>query len=311
MPKPAAKPVRKPIAPVRSASSQPEVVDPRWLLRMLGLLIVVALFCGYLTLGLLFYLGSWQLALKPTHDPARGSGLQSEKISFGDGKQGKAPVSGEWLAAGAGASGNTVLYLRGADGQLDAGDGTQIGVLHDHGLNVLAFDYRGYGDNLPQPHPTEERMLQDAETAWNYLTQARRIAPNRLLVFGSGVGVSLAAQLLQEHKGGAALIGYNADPEVAARVGRDPRSKLFPMGLVFHERFRLDALRSLTLPKLLYSTGPLDTKRREVYRDAADPKLTVEVPTHNAKEEQDALSRFLDLYLSQGTQAVPVLPIRP
>ncbi len=300
------KPARRQATPVRPASSQPEIVDPRWLLRMLGLLIVVALVCGYLTLGLLFYLGSWQLALHPTHDAGKQTGLPSEKVTFGDSTQGKVPIAGEWLPATYGSSreGYTVLYLRGAHGQLDAGDGTQIGTLHDHGLAVLAFDYRGYGPNPPQPHPTEQRMLQDADAAWGYLTQVRKIPPDHILVFGSGIGVSLGAQLLAQHKGAVGLIGYNADPDVLARVGRDPRAKLFPLRLVFHERFSLDALHRLPLPKLLYSTGPLDTARREAYRTAADPKMTVEVPTHDAKQEGDALSRFLDAYTSNGGQLV-------
>ncbi len=273
---------------------------------MLGLLIIVALVCGYLTLGLLFYLGSWQLALKPTHDTGKQSGLPSEKLTFGDSKQGGGPTAGEWLPAGSGSDHQdyAVLYLRSGDGQLDAGDGTQIGTLHDHGLSVLAFDYRGYGPNPPQPHPTEARMLQDAHAAWTYLVQQRRIAPDHLIVFGSGVGVSLGAQLLQAQKGGAALIGYNADPDVLARVSRDPRSKLFPLRLVFHERFSLEALQHVAVPKLLYSTGSLDAARREVYRNAADPKMTVEVPTHDARQEQDALSRFLDQYLPPAPQVL-------
>lgn len=293
------------------------MVDPRWLLRMLGLAIVAALVCGYLTLGLLFYLGSWQLALKPTHDPAKASGLPSERVSFGNSALGKVPAGGEWLQAAAGEAGTagnrggyTALYLRGADGQLDAGDGTQIGALHDLGLNVLAFDYRGYGANPAQPHPTEQRMLEDADTAWNYLVTKRQIAPDHLLVFGSGVGVSLGAHVIAQHPGTAALIGYNADPDVLLRVGRDPRSKLFPLRLLFHERFRLDALKQVKVPKLLYSVGPLDTARREVFRAAADPKLTVEVPTHDAKQEQDALSRFLDANLPQGPQLLTLPPAR-
>ncbi len=291
--------------PGRPTSSAPEVVDPRWLLRTLGLLIGLALLCGYLTLGLLFYLGSWQLALKPTHDAGGGTGLPAQAVTF---RSGDEEVRGQWLPAAADSTRETyaVLYLRSGDGQLDKGDGTQIGTLHDHGLGVLAFDYRGYGPNPQNPHPTEKRMLQDADAAWEYLVGRQRVAPGHVLVFGSGVGVSLATQLLAQQHAGAALIGYNADPDVLARVRRDPRSHLFPLGLVFHERFLLDALKTVPQPKLLYSTGPLDAARRAAYRGAADPKMSVEVPTHTAKDEQDALARFLDAYLPAGPTLLPL-----
>ncbi len=303
------KPASRQTAP--QTPSAPQVVDPRWLFRTLSLLVVAALVCGYLTLGLLFYLGSWQLVLHPTHDAGKDTALSAEHVRFGDGTQGSVPAGGQWFPSGQGAAGNTgdtVLYLRDADGQLDAGDGTQIQSLQNAGLNVLAFDYRGYGRNPPQPHPSELRMLEDANTAWKYLVQTRRIAPNHILVFGSGVGVSLGTQLLEQHTDAAALIGYNADPDVLLRVHRDPRSKLFPVSVVFHDNFSLDGLQSVKQSKLLYSVGVLDANRRDVYRRAADPKLTVEVPTHDAKQEADALSRFLDTYLPRTPQLLPIPP---
>ena len=257
---------------------------------------MLALVCAYLTLGLLFYLGSWQLVLHPTHGVTAGTGLPTERVHLNADQAGAPQLAGEWLpaASAAGRRSYTVLYLRGGDGQLDVGDGTQIAALDDQGLNVLAFDYRGYGSSAERPHPSEEHMLQDAAAGWAYLTGVRKVPADHIVVFGSGTGVSLAAQLLLRQNTGAALIGYNADPEVLTRAGRDPRSRLFPLRLVFHDRFRLDALQHLRQPKLLYTVGPLNTARSAVYQNAADPKLTVEVPTHNAAEERAALERFLD-----------------
>ncbi len=259
-------------------------------------MVALALVCGYLTMGLLFYLSSWQLALRPTHDASGGTGLPGEIVRFGVNAGGVPQLAGEWLPATSGTARSTsaVLYLRGADGQLDRADGTQIATLHDLGLNVLAFDYRGYGRSASAPHPTQLRMQQDAESAWLYVTGVRKIAPGHVIVFGSGIGVALAAELLQQHANAAALIGYNADPEVLLRAQRDPRAKLLPLKLVFHERFPLNALQTLRQPKLLYTVGAGDAARSAVYRTAADPKLTVEVATHNAQQEQAALGRFLD-----------------
>jgi pimeloyl-ACP methyl ester carboxylesterase len=298
---------KRPPSKPRQSPGQPLTVDPRWLVRTLAALVVLALFCGYLTLGLMFYLGSWQLVLHPTRDASGGTQLASEKIRFAPDGSGVPQLSGEWLAAPADSarSGYAVLYLHGADGQLGIADGTQMTTLHDLGLDVLAFDYRGYGASAVRPHPSEDRMLEDAVTAWQYLTGVRHIAPAHVVLFGSGVGVSLATQLLQNYGPGAGLIAYNADPEVLARVKRDPRSKLFPMGLVFHDRFSLDGLQHLRTPKLLYAVGTLTPASTAVNRNAADPKLTVEVPSPDAGNEQAALKRFFDSYLSGAP--IPVL----
>ena len=295
------KPPASKTPPRSPATAMPEVVDPRWLLRALGLMVGVALLCGYLTLGLMFHLSSWQLALRPTRNAGGGTGLTAESVRFAADAAGVPQIAGEWLSATADATRSTyaVLYLRGADGQLDRGDGTQIATLHDLGLNVLAFDYRGYGNSTNAPHPSEQSMQQDTEAAWAYLSAIRKVPQDHVIVFGSGVGVSLAADLLRHHPAGLALIGYNADPGVLQRAEQDPRAKLFPLRLVFRERFSLDALQSLHRPKLLYTVGPPDTARDAVYRNAADPKLTVEVATHNAQQETAALSRFLDDLMPQ------------
>jgi pimeloyl-ACP methyl ester carboxylesterase len=291
MAKPTPRPTAKPVAQQKQPQ---EIVDPRWLFKMLGLAFAAALVCGYITVAFVFYFTSWQLVLHPTRNTGGGTALPSERIRFGADAAGTPQLAGEWLPAEPTAPRGkyAILYLRAADGQLDPADGTQIATLHTLGLNVLAFDYRGYGSSAPQ-HPTEANMLADAHSAFNYLTSVRNIQPNHIIVFGSGVGVSVAAQLLQSEPGSAGLIGYNADPEVLARVKADRRSAMFPIAL-FHDRFPLDALNTLKKPKLLYTVGPLNPARTAAYKSAADPKLTVEVPTHASAEERAALARFFD-----------------
>ena len=295
MAKPTPRPAAKTVTPQNSPQ---EIVDPRWLFKMFGLAILAALVCSYLALVLLFYNASWQLVLHPTRTANMGTGLPTQRIRFAfDVKLSDAPrLSGEWYPAEPGAprAMYTVLYLRGGDGQLDPADGTQIATFHSLGLNVFAFDYTGYGNSNAQPHPSEQQMLIDATETAQYVTATYK--PTKLILFGTGLGVSIAAQLAQTNTSVAALIGYNADPEVLTRVKADPRSHnaLIPIGLLFHDTFTLDALKSLNKPKLLYTVGPDTKARAEVYRTAADPKLTVEVPTHASAEERAAIARFLD-----------------
>ena len=309
-----AKPTPRPTAKTAPTAKAPQlVVDPRWLLKMLGISLTAALICGYLTLGLLFYLSSWQLVLHPTRNSGGGTALPTQRVQFDVDATGKPRLSGEWYPAEAGAprARYAVLYLRGGDGQLDPADGTQIATLHGLGLNVFAFDYTGYGESVQQPHPGEKQMLSDAIAANAFVARTYNFRePGQILVFGSGIGVSIAAELLQQTPADGGLIGYNADPEVFTRVKADRRSKLLPL-ILFHDRFSLDVLQHLKKPKLLYTVGPLDAARTAAYRSAADPKLTVEVPTHDAEAERTAIARFLDENFPATASSLPSVQPQP
>ena len=77
-------------------------------------------------------------------------------------------------------------------GQLGFADAPLLAMLHDLGMNVLAFDYRGFGSSVAKPHPSEPRMLEDAESAWEYLRGLRGVSPQHIVIYGAGVGGSLA-----------------------------------------------------------------------------------------------------------------------
>jgi hypothetical protein len=53
-----------------SQSKRPELVDPRWILKALGIVLFVALLCAWGTLCLLWYQGQWQLVLRPSRTVA-------------------------------------------------------------------------------------------------------------------------------------------------------------------------------------------------------------------------------------------------
>lgn len=293
-------PAKRPVTYNR-ADPDHQVVDPRWLIKVLLLAVLAAFVCAYLAMCALFSLGSWQLVLHPTHQGS-GTGLPGETVRFGPDSAGQPQITGQFLPAGPAtpaATYSTVLYLRTGDGQLNGADAPLLAMLHGLGLNVLAFDYRGYGRSTQRPHPSEATMAQDAEAAWSYLTALRGIPRNRILIYGAGVGASLASELAMRHPAAAALILRNASAGVLGTVQREPRSRFFPVRLLFHDRFPLAGLSRLTLPKLLLNIGPNDTgpeahARTAAYNAAADPKMTVEMPGDNPTGEAEALRRFLD-----------------
>lgn len=62
--------------------------------------------------------------------------------------------------------------------------------LYRIGLSVFLFDYRGYGRSSGRP--SEDGLYQDALAAYAYLTDARRVAPERIVLFGRSLGAAVA-----------------------------------------------------------------------------------------------------------------------
>jgi uncharacterized protein len=283
-----------------------EVVDPRWILKALGVVIALAVACAYLAVCGLFSYGQWQLVLQPSRTVARTPpdiGLTATEVHFGVDASGQPQLDGWWIP-GDSLAYPTVLMLHNGQGSLsDALPDARL--LHDAQLNVLLFDYRGFGRSSGQ-HPTEAWMEDDAESALRYLNSTHGAPDGSVIAYGSGAGASVAAKLCAEHKDIAGIILRNPDGDFEARVREDSRSRMVPVGLLFHERFPLaDRLRTLATPKLVItSTG--DKTSLDLHQ-IADPKITVELPSgQNQEALHEAIRRFLDTYLKAST-----LPVKP
>ncbi|SEF69553.1 hypothetical protein SAMN05421819_0852 [Bryocella elongata] len=298
---------QKPARPEASATQTPkqvfEIVHPLWIAKMLGGMVVLALFCAQLLVCYVFYKTQWQYVLKPSRavlsTPAR-DGLAFDEVRFGVDASGEPQLDGWWMPAPSSAA-NTVLFLHSGDGSMsDALPSAQM--LHDSGLNVLLFDYRGFGKSGGR-HPTQQLMQTDAENALNYLSGTRGIAPKQIVVFGTGLGAAIAVHLCQKHPEIPALVLLNGDGDLRDRVEHDRRVRIVPVGMLFDQDFALAApLAALTTPKLLISTN--SSRAPVAFSGAHDPKTTVELNVGDTAAIHAALARFLDQYVAQPT---PVL----
>jgi len=61
------------------------------------------------------------------------------------------------------------------------------------GLNVLIFDYSGYGKSGGTA--SEQQTYADARVAWNYLTRTRGVAAGKIVIFGRSLGAGVATWL--------------------------------------------------------------------------------------------------------------------
>jgi uncharacterized protein len=295
MPRPASKPTRRTPQP-----APPEVVNPIWLVKAIALTIVAALFCGYLTFCLLFYQGQWQLVLHPartTAGPISIAGVPYEPIRFGLDESAIPQLTGWWMPSDPGGrySHLTVLFLADGNGSL-ADSVPTLASLHNLGINVFAFDYRGYGQSAAV-RPNQQNMTRDIDSAWQYLTTSRAIPAQQIVPYGTGTGASLATHLAVAHNTVPALILDSPRADLLDAALRDPRAKLVPVRLLFHERFPLAGpLSTLRKPKLLLSRSATPDP---AFRTASDPKLTIELASPSALLYNQAITRFLDQYFVQ------------
>ncbi|HMF53584.1 MAG TPA: alpha/beta hydrolase, partial [Edaphobacter sp.] len=255
-----------------------ETVEGAWLLRAVAFVIAIALVCTYLTLCFLFYRGQWQMVLHPIRTPT--ADFSQVVLRFGPGDTGQPQLVGDWLPAlPGGPYGNlTVLFLSSGDGNRSSFAATHA-ALQQLGLNVFAFDYRGYGQSA-NLHPSQQSMIEDSNAAWSYLTETRGVPGAAILPYGVGAGASLAAHLLISHPEIPGVILDSPHTDLHELIGRDPRLRLLPTGLLFKEDFPLAApLSSLQRPKLLISTGR--GAEAASFLSAAAPKIMISLDTRS------------------------------
>ncbi|MCX8042653.1 MAG: alpha/beta hydrolase [Desulfobacterota bacterium] len=139
-----------------------------------------------------------------------------------------------------------VLYCHGNAGnishRLD-----MLRILNRIGLSVLLFDYRGYGNSTGTP--TEDGTYRDAEAAWEYLTNKRAVAPEKIIAFGESIGCAVAVELALRHRvGGLVLLaGFTSLPELGQQL-----YPWLPVKLLTKYRYAsIEKIAHLNCPKLI------------------------------------------------------------
>jgi fermentation-respiration switch protein FrsA (DUF1100 family) len=149
--------------------------------------------------------------------------------------------------------------------------------LRQLGLNLLAFDYRGYGESGGAP--SEAGLYRDADAAYRYLTNQRGVPANRIVVFGHSLGSAVAVDLASRVPTAGLIV------EGAFTSATDRGQELYPyipVRWIAASRFSsVDKISRITVPKLfLHATRdeviPLAHGRR-LYQAAPAPKTFVEL----------------------------------
>lgn len=210
-----------------------------------------------------------------------------------------------WWVPAASTDAPTVMYLHGNFGNIGHNlDHTRR--LHDMGYNVLLPDYRGYGKSS-DGQPTETRVYEDAEAAWQYLLKVRGVPPQRAFIYGHSLGGAIAIDLAVRHPEAAGLITEGTFTSMQA-MG-ELKYNYLPVDLLLNQRFEaLKKIPGLKVPVLLIH-GTWDERvpvsmAQQLYDAAPQPKqlLLIEGGEHSNSgtigwvEYRDAVSAFVRQY---------------
>ena len=287
-----------------TATTAPPTVSGRWILAAAGLAIAAAVVCSWGVLCLLFWQGSWQLLYRPTAEVTRtpaSVGLGFDSIGLATSETGEARLRGWWIPAGADSrtSRYTVLFLHGQDGNLS--DTVEAAAaLHAVGVNVLAIDYRGYGQSQ-FAKPSEAHWREDAESALQYLTGTRHVDAGAIVLDGRELGANLALEMAAQHTELAGVILREPLEAPVQAIFSDARARLVPAHALVQDRFDLNGPAvKLRIPSLwFYETAAQGQAglpaKPDAFQKAAGPKMLVwltEFP-HTEKDSESGLSCWL------------------
>ena len=181
---------------------------------------------------------------------------------------------GFWVSSAGGRPGITLIYFHGNKHDIDE-YWDRVMFLHDAGVNVFVFDYRGFGRS--EGTPTETGLYADAEAALAYVLARPGVSPDSIGLYGYSLGNVPSIYLAAERFNPLFLIAESpfasANSLTQASLSLDVST-----GWLTDGRFdNVAEIRKIRAPLLLFHGQDDDFVRyrdngRVVFENAPDPK---------------------------------------
>jgi uncharacterized protein len=160
------------------------------------------------------------------------------------------------------------------------GNVDHVARLNRLGFAVLAVDYRGYGRS-GGAFPSETQVYEDAEAAWHYLVQDRRVDARRAFIYGHSLGGAVAIDLAIRHPEAAGLIVESTFTSIADIARTE--YWIFPVDRLLNQRFDALAKVSMLSVPVLFIHGTADrevpyTMSERLFAATTGPKWLTLVP---------------------------------
>jgi fermentation-respiration switch protein FrsA (DUF1100 family) len=173
---------------------------------------------------------------------------------------------------------------------------------YDLGLNVMMFDYRGYGHS--EGNPSEKGVYLDALAVYDYLQTRKDIAHERIIGYGASLGGVVMIHLASQRRLAAVVV------ESSITSAKDMAKRLYPflpsffMGIKFDSLSKID---KITCPKLFLHSRedhivPFSMGQK-LFEKASEPKKFIVINGgHNDMgsitdlKVRDQFKEFLGMY---------------
>lgn len=180
-----------------------------------------------------------------------------------------------WFIPTDGEAVGTVLFSHGNLGCI-SDNLENVAVYREIGLNVLLYDYGGFGKSTGRP--SERRCCADARAAWNWLTRVRGVPVDQIVLAGRSLGSGPTCQLGVEVVP-AAVVLESAFHSVAYFAKQE--YPWFPTLLLWHRFDNAAKIPRLEAP-VVFVHSPDDRESpiepiRDLYQSAPEPKWFFEL----------------------------------
>lgn len=149
---------------------------------------------------------------------------------------------------------------------------------HALGLNLLAIDYRGYGESESRA-PDEKGTYADARAAYEWLRATRGVPPERIILYGHSLGAGVAIEIaLRVQVAGLIVEGaFTSVPDLGAET-----YPWVPVRLISSQRFEnIEKIGRVAMPKMVMHAMDDEivpyVHGRRLYEAARAPKEWVEL----------------------------------
>ncbi len=170
--------------------------------------------------------------------PAPVPEIQDVELRCEDGT----PIHAWWLPC-PGAE-HTMLYFHGNAGNLSHRGGSIVKLCQILNVNVLIFDYPGYGKSGGSP--SERGCYQAADAAYGFLITKQNIKPSNILLYGGSLGGGVAVDLASRQPQCALILvkTFTSAPDAGAAI-----YPFLPVRWVMRNRFdNLSKIKACTCP---------------------------------------------------------------
>jgi hypothetical protein len=177
----------------------------------------------------------------------------------------------------------------------------KIKILNNIGLDVFIFDYRGYGRSSGRPF--EEGLYLDAEAAYTYLHNQRKVPSDKIILYGESLGGAVAVDLATNYETGGIIIegSFTSVPDMAKRLVP------FMPSFILSSRYNsYKKIANISSPILIIHSAddeivPFEMGRR-LFNAAPEPKEFVELKGgHNDAflVSQETFIQAIDAFLGR------------